>query len=289
MDKKELRKKIYSKIDELPTLPVVVTRLLGMFEDKKSNTASLTEAIEKDPSLTSKVLKVANSAYYGFSHQIASLDRAVAILGFNMVKSLVISIGVMKTMPSDKKTSLFSEKELWHHSITVAVVLREMGRRHYPDRRESELFFITGLIHDIGLIVFDQFFHNLFEDVLNENSREDRERMCLAEKKIIGLDHGEVGGMLLERWNFPEEISNPVLFHHADEFQDGKNKEETALLKAADAVSHINSNDEYTDKVKEKIEYGKEFEGLDRKIIYDMIHFKDNAKDEIDSFFNSMI
>jgi len=288
MEKDILRKKIYSKIDELPTLPVVVTKLLELLEDKNSNTFLITEAIEKDPSLTSKVLKVANSAYYGFSQQITSLERAVALLGFNMVKSLVVSIGVMKNLPSDKKISVFSEKQLWHHSVTVAVLLREMGKRLYPNK-DSEHHFITGLLHDIGLIVFEQFFNNLFGRVLNEANLQNRTGLYIAEKNIIGVDHGEVGGMLLTRWNFPQVISNPVTIHHSDTYNQEEGRGEIAMLRFADIISYYNPDDDDLETIAVKL--NNELELLERDVSFlsAMIKFMEEEKDEIDSFFNAMI
>ena len=110
MDTGTIRARIYSKIDELPTLPTVITRILSLLEDANTNATDITEAISRDPALTSKILKVANSAYYGFSQLISDLERAVALLGFNMVKSLALSIGVMKTLPTEKKINILLGK-----------------------------------------------------------------------------------------------------------------------------------------------------------------------------------
>jgi len=95
MEKNELQAKIYSKIEELPTLPVVLPRLLSLTADEKAGAAHLADAISSDPALTSKILKVSNSAYYGFSQEISSLERAIPLLGFNMVRSLALSISVI--------------------------------------------------------------------------------------------------------------------------------------------------------------------------------------------------
>jgi HD-like signal output (HDOD) protein len=116
MEKDKLREKIYSKIDEIPTLPIVIPKLLSLIESDKSNVADIADAISRDPALTSKILKVANSAYYGFSQGISSLEKAVSLLGFNMVQSLALSIGVLRSLPAGKISTHFSQKGLWIHS-----------------------------------------------------------------------------------------------------------------------------------------------------------------------------
>lgn len=286
MDKDIIRKKIYSKIDELPTLSGTVTHLLNLLEDKNSNALLLTEVIKKDPALTAKILKVANSAYYGFSQKISDLERAVALLGFNMVKSLAISIGVMKNLPSQKKSSGFSEKELWRHSVTVAILLREIGKRLYP-HEDTEYLFILGLLHDIGIVVFNQFFSDLYNEVLDDAGLLDRKEIYMVEQKIIGVDHGEVGGMLLTRWNFPSIISLPVNNHHQEEVSDFSR--ETGLLKLADISSHHNADDdESLDILVEKVNPIFTTLDIDPGFIFEVIKFKQSGKEEIDAFFNAV-
>ena len=237
MKKNELLVKIYSKIDELPTLPTVVPKLLNLMESTTSDASGITDAISRDPALTSKILKVANSAYYGFPQGIADLERAMVLLGFNMVKSLALSIGVLRSLPEGKKSSCFSQKELWFHSVAVATVVKELNKR-FGQGDDHEYLFIVGLLHDIGMVVLSQFFSELFEQALEEAHDLKKIEFYLAERKVIGFDHGEVGAMLLERWRFPEVISNPIAVHHQPEKQEGSNTTDVAMLRIADALSH---------------------------------------------------
>ena len=285
MDKATLRNKIYSKINELPTLPSTVGRLLSMFEDKNSNASLITEVILKDPSLTAKILKVANSAYYGFSQKISDLERAVALLGFNMVKSLAVSISVMKNLPSKNKTSL-STKELWNHSVTVAILMREMGKRLYDDK-ENEHLFILGLVHDIGMVVFDQFFSESYQEVVEEASNVNRKDFYKIEQRIIGFDHGETGGILLTRWNFPPIISQSVTGHH--HFAEDESTREIALLKLGDMISHIDSQSEVNFQGHD-VELNSVLQrlGIDNTFVNEILDFRESIKDEITSFFNAV-
>ncbi|MGD9124669.1 MAG: HDOD domain-containing protein [Desulfarculaceae bacterium] len=235
MDKKELRKKIYAKIDELPTLPVVVARLLALIEDEKSEVSALTEVISRDPALTSKVLKVANSAYYGFSQEISSLDRAVALLGLNMVKSLALSIGVVQNLPQPKDTPLLSRQGLWLHSLAVATAITELSRR-FGAGKEDEYLFVVGLLHDVGKIVLLHFFAEPYKEALERVNTQDEASLYLAERQAMGFDHGEVGAMLLSRWKFPQEVIKPILVHHQQAVPSEVNPKDTAMLKVADAL-----------------------------------------------------
>lgn len=287
MDKDTLRNKIYSKIDELPTLPSTVTRLLTLFEDKRSNASVITELIQKDPALAAKILKVANSAYYGFSQKISDLERAVALLGFNMVKSLAVSIGVMKSLPIQNKTN-FSVKELWNHSVKVAILLREMGKRLYSEK-ESEHLFILGLLHDVGMIVFDQFFSDKFQEVLEEAQSAERKDLYRIEQKIIGFDHGEIGGMLLTRWNFPPIISTSVNSHH-HKFSTGEDlTKEIMLLKLGDIISYSDIQDEENIKEVDEKQFSLfECQGVTNDFLQGILDFRESVKDEIASFYNAV-
>ncbi len=235
MNIKELQDKIYAKIDELPTLPVVVPRLLELMEDKKSSVADITAIISNDPALVSKIMKVANSAYYGFPQQIADLDRAVPLLGFNMVRSLALSLGVINSLPGAQKSEYFSQEGLWLHSLAVATIMKEMGG--FLGQQQAGYQFIIGLLHDIGKLVMDQFFYDKFQEVLNIANSGEAQKLHAAEKAIIGIDHNEISAMLLNRWKFPPEIINPIMDMHREKPNPETSHFDRALLRVANSIA----------------------------------------------------
>ncbi len=235
MEKNELLAKIYSQVDELPTLPVVLPKLLSLMGDEKTSATHIADAISHDPSLTSKIIKVANSAYYGFSQEISSLERAIPLLGFNMVRSLALSIGVIDGLPSGKDSPYFSREGLWIHGLAAATVMQELGKKFGKDA-DMEHHFVVGLLHDIGKVVLDLFFNELFQQALEEAHREKSEGLYATERRVIGFDHGEVGGMLLTRWKFPDKISAPIAFHHQTDLPETANATDMAMLRIADAL-----------------------------------------------------
>ena len=236
MDQKNIQQKIYAKIDELPTLPAVVPRLLSLVESEKSSATEVINVISRDPAITSKVLKVANSAYYGFSQQISDLRHAVALLGFKMVRSLALSIGIIQTFPSGKKLPNFSVEGLWLHSLSVATILQELGRR-FGHRDANGSLFVVGLLHDIGKIALYAFFCDLFQKALEAAYHLEGTRLHLAEQKIIGIDHCQVAGMLLTRWKFPGKIVGPIAFHHHFEEAEEADHTDTAMLRIANIIA----------------------------------------------------
>lgn len=205
-------------------------------QSDKSSAAAVTNEIARDPALASKILKAANSAYYGFSKQISNLHRAVALLGFTMVRSLALSMGVLNCLPVGSRASGFSPEGLWSHSLAVAMAMRELGER-LKLGDEKGYHFTVGLLHDIGQIVLDQFFSSSYEDALQEAGGTDEIELHDVERRIFGFDHGEVGAMLLSRWRFPEAIHRPIAVHHQRETTEGKLAPHADMLRVANAIS----------------------------------------------------
>ena len=235
MEKDEVLKKIYSKIDEIPTLPAVIPKLLSVMESDRTNASDIAKTISNDPALSSKILKVANSAYYGFSQEIFNLKLAMPLLGHNMVKSLALSIGVIQSLPSGRRSPNFSDEGLWVHSLAVATLMQELGKR-FRKGGKAEHLFIIGLLHDIGKIVLNQYFGELFQEALEEVHNEGIAGLHIAESRLIGFDHGKIGAMLLTRWKFPDLISSSIAVHHQIETPEGTNGLDVAMLRVANAL-----------------------------------------------------
>jgi len=288
MEKNELKARIYSRIDELPTLPAVIPRLLALMDDPKVGTREITEAISHDPALTAKILKVANSAYYGFSQEISSLDRAIALLGFNMVRSLALSVGVIKAMPRKKDSGFFSTEGLWIHNLAVGTAVKMMADR-FGKGEEAEHLFVVGLLHDIGKLVLDQFFSDDFTRVLEQVNAEDGMQLHEMERKNIGLDHGEVGGILLERWKFPGIIRMPIALHHREDFPENIDLSDFSMLKISDAlVQQMALGKSGNGSPPQVPEADMKRLGIDQKEIGEIKDQMEPARDGIFAFFSAI-
>ncbi|MEA1936352.1 MAG: HDOD domain-containing protein [Thermodesulfobacteriota bacterium] len=288
MEKNELRAKIYSKVDELPTLSMVLPKLMSLVESDKSSASDITSVISRDPALTSKILKVANSAYYGFQQKVLDLNRAVALLGSNMVRSLALSIKVVHSLPSGKKSPHFSREGLWIHSLAVATAMQELGKRFGKGDNKGHLF-IIGLLHDIGKIVLDQFFSELFQQALEETRNLGKAELYMAERRTIGFDHGEVGAMLLTRWKFPDMIINPIAAHHQTEIPEETGVNDVAMLRIANILPQELGLGEEGNPVPPEInEADLEILGMKEKELEDMRAYLNSVKDGIYDLFSAM-
>ena len=211
MDKAKI-KELIVKIEKLPTLPVVVTRINAMVQNPKTSAREVGAAIATDPSLSAKVLKLVNSAYFGFPSQISSISHATTILGFNAIQNLALSATVFQMFRDNGAEDLFARRTFWEHSLGVGVLARLLcDKVKYPDKEEA---FTAGLIHDVGKIVLDQFVHEEFKMVMSLAKANDMV-LCEAETQLLGLNHANVGYILAQKWNLPKKLQDPLAYHHA--------------------------------------------------------------------------
>lgn len=190
------------QIDDLPTLPSVVTQIIQLVEDPETSAADMNEVISQDPALTAKVLKLVNSAFYGFSRQISTVREAVVILGFNRVKSLALSASVFEVFQGPG-TDEFDRVGLWEHSVATGVSGEIVGKRmEYPNPEE---ILVGGILHNIGKIVIDLYFHDELQDIF-DYIRDRNSSMLEAEKVILGVGHPEIGAWLADEWDLPDRL-----------------------------------------------------------------------------------
>jgi len=197
-------RKALRDVKNLPTLPGIVTKLTRMAEDPDTSTEQMGKVIGRDHILTAKLLRLVNSAFYGFPQTISSLNSAIIILGFNVVKSLIISASIFEIMEEQ-------DLELWEHSLGCAVVCNILARRLGVN--EPEEISTAGLIHDIGKVAVKMELpreHDRITRMVQDEAISRRE----AEHKILGLDHAEAGAWLAASWNLPARLVEPIACHH---------------------------------------------------------------------------
>ncbi|MFZ0427871.1 MAG: HDOD domain-containing protein [Acidobacteriota bacterium] len=230
----DLRAHIYSRIEEIPALPAVVPKLLGILQDDEASVAEIAAVIAYDPSLTSKILRVANSAYYGFSGQVSELRKAVMLIGLRMVKSLALSIPIVHRLPMGRSNERFSQTGLWIHSLAVGTLAQWLAQQLRQPRAET--LFVAGTLHDIGKIVFSEHFELLFGEALANVQAGNCEYLFQSEREIFGMDHGELAALVLERWKFPAQIVEAIALHHASELPPECDRVSVAILRVANLV-----------------------------------------------------
>jgi putative nucleotidyltransferase with HDIG domain len=211
--RQERLKRITQSIIGLPTLPTVITQLIGLIDNPRTSAKEVAQLISTDQALTAKILKLANSAFYGFPREIATVDLAVVVLGFETVKSLGLSVSVLERFASGRDDDhLFDRQKFWQHSIACGVGARLLAQKlRYRVPGEA---FAAGILHDIGKLILCQYFPEEFSRVL-EMAHEEHIYIGHAEEQILGVTHAEVGSWLVEKWNLPRQLVDSVTYHHA--------------------------------------------------------------------------
>jgi putative nucleotidyltransferase with HDIG domain len=208
-DTERLRKRVES-LEGLPTLPSVANHLLSLTQSPQTSATQIGEIISQDQALTARVLKLVNSAYYGFPRQITTINHAVVILGFSRVKNIVLAASVFG-MADQLSPPRFNASGFWVHSLGAAVASRTVARDLACG--EAEEAFVCGLLHDIGKLVLAQVAPEDYDRCLAAADKRG-EHIRIVEAEAFGVDHAEVGSWLVEQWKLPPAVVAAVRRHH---------------------------------------------------------------------------
>jgi HD-like signal output (HDOD) protein len=222
-----------SRSENLPVLSQVAQAVIKLADDPNASPKALERLMERDASISAKILKVANSSYYG-SNQVASVGRAISVLGLNTVKSLVTSIAYQQVLTGKPLAPSFDKVALWRHSLATATAARILGKLKLPLKAEE--LYSAGMMHDVGLMVMERFAPEELEQCL-KTAIEERAPLHEVERRILGFDHAEVGGLLADCWSLTPTVRNAILYHH-NPIMDETSHETTALVSAANTLAH---------------------------------------------------
>jgi HD-like signal output (HDOD) protein len=210
LEKKQRTELVLKNVYNLPPMPQVIDETLRLLNSKTSTVRELTAVIIKDQSLVTKILSIANSPLYGLQRRVSTIDFAVTILGYAELRNIVLILSMIESF-KNKTDKYLDQKEFWMHSYIVGSACKKLSDD--LNLQKSSEAFIAGFLHDLGVTVMHRYFHSNFititDLVLNEGMNH-----LDAEKEILGLTHGEIGTILLEKWNFPNNLCDPVRFHH---------------------------------------------------------------------------
>ena len=203
---------IYDKIindhKELTSLPQTLTEVLRILKDENSNANELANVISRDPALTAKMLRIVNSPFYGAGREITTISQSVMTLGTRAVTALTLSTSIYD-MTQDWDTSIDRVK-FWRHSLEVAVAARSIAEIiNYPKVEEA---FISGILHDIGLLVLEKSFPDKFNSIWNQ--ADSGEHLIELEENSWSTNHARIGQFLLEQWKIPSVITESIGQHH---------------------------------------------------------------------------
>ncbi|MBW2559642.1 MAG: HDOD domain-containing protein [Deltaproteobacteria bacterium] len=219
-------KRIINSMGELPTLPTVYMKLSHLLNAPDPSIKTISAIISEDMAIAAMVLKIVNSAAYGFRAKIGDLQHAIVILGLTEIRNLVLASSIYKIVKEFKSSSAFDMQAFWKHSIgcaIVAKVLAETAHLHSP-----EDVFTAGLLHDIGKLIHAGHFREEFNAVMTDVA-ETGVQLSKSEKKILGFDHAQTGGALAEKWGLPRATINMITHHHLSYTPDALTSEMGAI------------------------------------------------------------
>ncbi len=220
---------------QIPTLPVVVNNILQVTADDRSSARDLASFVEKDQAIANKVLRMANSAYYGLMREVETISRAITIIGFNEVVNLTVGMGVFSTLSRAAREKGIDVRGLWMHSIACGTASRILGIRIGCE--DPARLFLNGLLHDTGKVLTAAYLPEEYNEVLRLAAARG-EALHLVETERLGLEHCAIGGLLMDRWRFPSSLVLPCRHHHNASDCPSAFQKEAAVVAAANFTCH---------------------------------------------------
>jgi putative nucleotidyltransferase with HDIG domain len=202
---------LFRSVKTLPSIPVVVQKIFASINNPNIGAKQLAEMITADQTLTTRVLKLANSSFFSLRGKIQNIHNAVTMLGFSTIRQICLGVSVCSKFKNLKANTDFTGTSFWIHSIAVATIARAISKS--ATKLEPDVCYTVGLIHDIGKLLLVEHHRDRFAEALSKSKAESIPLQD-AEREIFGVDHAEIGGWLFRKWNLPHETRRPVKNHH---------------------------------------------------------------------------
>ena len=203
--------KIVARIDDLPTLPRTVLKITELVNNPRTSAKDIARIITDDQVLTARLLKLVNSSFYGFPQRISTVNTAIVLLGFDAIRSLLLTTSVFDLFAGRNKKSKQDQEKFWDHSLGCAVGAKVIG--NYLRHDKIEELFVAGLLHDIGKIVEMLYLPDEFAKVVATINKTNI-LMLTAEERVLGYDHADIGKLLAGKWNLPIKLVQVIAHHH---------------------------------------------------------------------------
>ena len=198
-------------VEELPTLPTVLVEINKLLQDPRTSSEEVGQAIMNDQALASRVMKLVNSAFYGFPGRINTISHAISLLGFLTVRNVVITASIIGTFGDDKNEDGLNLKAFWEHSVATAAIAKLIAKTSKIQATEET--FIAGLLHDLGKLLLQLYLREDYQEVFAYMKKKPS-LIREAEEKVLGFNHSDAGAWLAQKWNLPQEIRSVIEFHH---------------------------------------------------------------------------
>jgi len=208
--KRATQRKIISRMRMFPSISGVATKVLKLLDSPDSTATQVEQVLKQDPGLTANVLKITNSAYFGMPSKVGSVRQSVVLLGWERVSKMVMATCVNAIMDRSIPGYDLPPGELWRHSIAVSVTAEGLMKELKMAERDE--IFTAALLHDVGKLILGSVVKDDLDSI--KSVAEQGVPFQIAEQEVLGTDHAEIGGQLLESWSFPPELVSAVRWHH---------------------------------------------------------------------------
>ena len=230
----ELLQRLFARIGEVSSLPAVALQIVQLADDPTTGADDLLDAIRGDPALAMRIMRTVNSSYYALDEKVADLKQGITLLGFNEVRNLALTAYVAPLFRKSEKHRGYTREGLWNHMIGVGMVAQHIAGlvKNVPPQEA----YLAGLLHDLGLILIDQYLHRSFcriVDLLAEKNR-----LCNLELQLLGFDHAGLGQFVTQEWHLPEHLSVSVGSHHTPEQYSGPHRNIVYVVALANFFCH---------------------------------------------------
>lgn len=266
----------------LPVLSGSIAKLMHLTLSDESSISQIADVIKRDVGLSAAILRITNSSAFGLLRRVTSIDQAVVLLGFKVVRNIALAVGVVDLFSPSESTFL---SKTWQRSILSGIAARELTS--FNGNKNHEDAFTNGLLHDIGLIAFYVFDRDLADQLIER--MESNGRLPLTEeKKLLGVDHVEVGSTLVEKWGLPDEIKLSIMNHHSEPAYDSANTEDTNVSPVyylSTLVGDIFYLGKKSDSIKEFITKSHTLMGIETSKAEGLLHDIHPQLAEIASYF----
>jgi putative nucleotidyltransferase with HDIG domain len=225
-------KRLTAAIDSLQAVPQIVLKVIRLIQEENSNISEVAKEIRQDQVISAKILRMCNSAYFSGRVEIASIDRALILLGEQQVLKLILSAALENFFPSKSRGYSLCRGGLYYHAMGAAMICEKLAS--LTSIISPDIAYTAGLLHDIGKVALDQCMDEAYPFFYRRTQLEGDE-LVTVEREAFGISHDEAGGMLAERWSLPEPIKDAIKHHHCPE-NASVNIELTHLVYLADLI-----------------------------------------------------
>jgi putative nucleotidyltransferase with HDIG domain len=228
-------KEVVARITEISSLPDIAVRVMEVASDEQSSVMDMKAVIETDPALSARVLRCVNSAAFGLRDKVSNLQQSISLLGMRQVRGLALTVSVAELFSNSETIDRYRRRDLWRHLVAVAITARMIAMRQRL--HDFDDIFLAGLLHDLGIVLEDQYAHDGFVTVLK--SLDEQHSLTDVERTHLGFDHAMLGAGVAANWGFSGKVTDAMGYHHASEDYSGDHPHVVQCVEVANLICTV--------------------------------------------------